>query len=93
MPSQNSSAIQNTLLRAQAKLWQLDLLKEYDNLFRIEECELLLGTPGTRVNRSDNSIQELVEELEFEASKRELGVLAVDSHEDMAKHLIEKAAA
>ncbi len=89
----SSSAIQNTLVRAQAKLWQLDLLRGDENLFKIQECELLLGMPEPKNTRSDNAIQEFVEELEFEASRRELRVFTVATPAAAASHVIEKAAA
>ncbi|MCY4263378.1 MAG: hypothetical protein OXE78_00780 [Gammaproteobacteria bacterium] len=89
----SSSAIQNTMMRAQAKLWQLDLLRDHNNLFKIEECELLLGIPHTYDNSRDSAIQEFVEELEFEASRRELSVLTVTTPAAAASHIIEKAAA
>ena len=89
----NSSSVQSALLRAQAKLWQLDLLRDEKNLVRDPYCELLLGLPISRDGANNNALTELVEELEFEASRRELGIFTATSPAAAAMHVIEKAAA
>ena len=89
----SSSAIQHTLVRAQAKLWQLDLLRDEESLFKIPDCELLLGIPQPEVGKNDKALREFVEELEFEASRRELSVYTTSSPAAAASHVIERAAA
>ena len=87
------TAIPKALIRAQAKLWQLDLLREDYQLFKPELCELLLGIPRSEDGVIHDKIKEFVEEIEYEAKKKELGVFATSSSSDAARHLIEKAAA
>ena len=81
--------IQRVLVRSQSKLWQLDRLRDENSLFHPESCELLLQTPNTDEN---SEIKEFVEELNYEASRRNLGLYTTTSVADAAKHLIEKAA-
>ncbi|MCY3689291.1 MAG: hypothetical protein OXI17_07525 [Gammaproteobacteria bacterium] len=87
------AAIPKALLRAQAKLWQLDLLREGEFLFKPESCELLLGIPQPEDGSVHGKIREFVEEIEYEAKKKHLGVFATSSATDAARHVIEKAAA
>ena len=87
------SAIPKALIRAQAKLWQLDLLREDYQLFKPEVCELLLGIPESEDGVVHHKVREFVEEIEYEAKKKELGVFATSSSNDAARRLIEKAAA
>ena len=87
------SAIPKALMRAQAKLWQLDLLREDHFLFKPELCELLLGMPRPKDGVVHGRIREFVEEIEYEAGKKGLGVFATYSTSDAATHVIEKAAA
>ncbi len=87
------AAIPKALLRAQAKLWQLDMLREGDFLFKPEHCELLLEIPRPRDGVIHNKIRKFVEEIAYEAQKKELGVFATSSATDAARHVIEKAAA
>lgn len=82
---------QQSLIRAQSKLWQLDRLRDEGTLFSPEYCELLLETPSQVVS-SSNSVEEFVSELHYEASKREIGLYASDSSLKAAQHLIERAA-
>lgn len=81
--------IQRVLVRSQSKLWQLDRLRDESSLFHPESCELLLQTPDIDDN---TEINEFVEELNYEASRRDLGLYTTTSPVDAAKHLIEKAA-
>lgn len=81
--------IQRVLVRAQSKLWQLDRLRDESALFHPESCELLLQTLDIDEN---SEINEFVEELNYEASRRELGLYTTTSPVDAARHLIEKAA-
>ena len=81
--------IQRVLVRAQSKLWQLDRLRDESALFHLESCELLLQTLDIDEN---SEINEFVEELNYEASRRELGLYTTTSPVDAARHLIEKAA-
>lgn len=81
--------IQRVLVRAQSKLWQLDRLRDESALFHPEICELLLQTPSTD---GTSDINEFVEELKYEASRRDLGLYTTASPVEAARHLIEKAA-
>ena len=81
--------IQRVLVRAQSKLWQLDRLRDESALFHPEACELLLQIPDTD---EKSEFSEFVEELDYEASRRDLGLYPTTSAVDAARHLIEKAA-
>ncbi len=87
------SSLQSALVRAQAKLWQLDLLRNEKDIFGVPNCELLLGLPQSEKAGRNKTIMEFVEELKYEASKRELKVYTASSPTEAAMHLIEKAAA
>ena len=84
--------IQHALVRAQSKLWQLDRLRDGDSLFSPEHCELLLQVPLVTTNESTSELEDFVEELRYEASKRELGLYTSNSYKDAAQHIIEIAA-
>lgn len=87
------ATIPKALIRAQAKLWQLDLLREDYQLFKPELCELLLGIPKSKDGVVHNKVKEFIEEIEYEAKKKDLGVFATSSSSDAARHVIEKVAA
>lgn len=90
---QEASRIQQGFVRAQSKLWQLDRLRDEGTLFKPQTCELLLNIPALDRNSSEFfSFQDFVEELRYEASKRELGVFASGSCDDAARHVIQNAA-
>ncbi len=82
--------LQNTLVRAQSKLWQLDRLRDGDTLFKPTMCELLLETPASNIGSDE--VDEFVDELKYEASKRELGLYTSNSSTEAARHLIKQAA-
>ena len=85
--------LQQGLVRAQSKLWQLDRLRDEETLFKPHLCELLLKTPPITEQDSDISLlKEFIEELQYEASRRELGIYTTESPTEAAEHLIEKAA-
>ena len=84
-----TNQIQKVLVRAQSKLWQLDRLRDESALFHPKFCELLLQIPDTE---ETSEVSEFVEELDYEASRRELGLYPTTSPVDAARHLIEKAA-
>lgn len=88
----SASAIQNVLIRAQAKLWQLDLLRDDRSLFNPDDCELLLGMPESEDGQIESGIQEFVDEIKYEASRRALSVYTATSPSVAASHVIEKAA-
>lgn len=88
-----ASRIQQGLVRAQSKLWQLDRLRDEGTLFKPDFCELLINIPEKSNNESQNSqFREFIEELRYEAARRDLGVYTSESALDAAKHLIGKAA-
>lgn len=85
--------IQQGLVRAQSKLWQLDRLRDEGTLFQPEVCELLLNIPGVTEENPDTPLfEDFVEELRYEASKRELSVFASGSVQAAARHVINNAA-
>ncbi len=82
--------IPQALIRAQSKLWQLDRLRDENRLFSPDVCELVLRAP----TREDGNevFADFVEELRYEASRRDLSVFATDSASEAAAHVIERAA-
>ncbi len=89
----DSSRIQQALVRAQSKLWQLDRLRDEATLFKPELCELLIQIPSQRQSGiNDQAFKDFVEELRYEASRRDLDVYASESHIDAANHVIARAA-
>lgn len=88
-----ANRIQQGFVRAQSKLWQLDRLRDEGTLFKPQTCELLLNVPSlSREESNFATFQDFVEELRYEASKRELSVFASGSSVDAAKHVIKLAA-
>ena len=84
--------IRRSLSRAQSKLWQLDRLREEESLlFRPEVYELLLEKPIANDASESSALNEFLEKLRIEASRRDLGLYATDSPADAARHLIENA--
>lgn len=84
--------IQHALVRAQSKLWQLDRLRDEGTLFTPDLCELLLKTPKVSEASEVTRLADFIEELEYEAAKRQLGIFSTNSFDDAASHLIEKVA-
>ena len=85
------SGRQNALVRAQSKLWQLDQLRDNGQLFQQDKFELVLYRPNTEGEDAD-SLGEFVEELSYEASRRELEIYTSNSPEEAARHVLECAA-
>ena len=83
--------IQQALVRAQSKLWQLDRLRDENSLFPPEICELVLRVPVQSDDCSE-ALTDLVNELRYEASRRELSVFATDSAVEAADRVIYQAA-
>jgi hypothetical protein len=83
--------IQQALIRAQSKLWQLDRLRDENRLFPLDVCELVLRAPG-QDGTEGGVFTDFVEELKYEASRRELSVFATDSATEAAAHVIARAA-
>ena len=84
--------IRRSLSRVQGKLWQLDRSREEESLlFRPEVYELLLEKPIANDAKEESALNEFLEELRIEASRRDLGLYATDSAADAATHLIKKA--
>jgi|GEM_PF-3453890 len=89
----DSSRIQQALVRAQSKLWQLDRLRDEATLFKPELCELLIQVPSQQSGSSEGqAFKEFVDELRYEASRRELNVYASGSYVDAANHVISRVA-
>lgn len=88
-----SKNVKRGLARVQSKLWQLDRLRDNETLlFRPEICELLLEYPVTRDSRETMAVNEFLEELRREASRRNINLYATESPADAARHLIDQAA-
>ena len=86
-------SVQSVLLRAQSKLWQLDCLRDaqINSLFKPSKYELLIKIPSISSNENESSIlKEFLEEVQYEASRKELGVFSTASPNDAAVHLIDK---
>ena len=89
----DASRIQQGLVRAQSKLWQLDRLRDEGTLFKPRLCELLLNIPSLTADQEQFLLfQDFVEELRYEAKKRDLNVFTSASASDAASHVIENAA-
>ena len=86
--TQNKSHRQESLIRAQSKLWQLDRLRDSNQLFHQEKYELVLYRPET----NDEYLIDFIEELKLEASRRNIHIYTSDNVVKTAKHIIESAA-
>ena len=84
--------IQQALIRAQSKLWQLDRLRDESRLFPLNICELVLRAPGQKDGDEGGVFADFVEELRYEASRRDLSVFSTESEIEAAAHVIERAA-
>lgn len=84
--------IQQALIRAQSKLWQLDRLRDERQLFPVDVCELVLRMPSPGNDNNDGIFTDFVDELKYEASRRDLSVFATDSVTSAAARVIERAA-
>ncbi len=84
--------IQQALVRAQSKLWQLDLLRDKGQLFQPDICELIFRVPIAKNENESSLLIDFTEELKYEASRREIELFATDLASAAAKHLILKAA-
>jgi hypothetical protein len=87
--SLTKSTHHDALVRAQSKLWQLDQLRDSNQLFHQNIYELVLYKPA---GRESDFVGEFLEELTNEASRRELSLYASSSPEEAAKHILECAA-
>ncbi|HYE74367.1 MAG TPA: hypothetical protein VEF04_13595 [Blastocatellia bacterium] len=86
-------SIQQALVRAQSKLWQLDQIRDAADLFRPSTYELVLRTPRHEIGLDDDFlIEEFIQELRHEAKRREISVFAASSPMEAAYRLIEQAA-
>jgi len=61
-------------------------------LFQPDVCELLFRTPETNNVKESSLFEDFIEELRYEASRREIELYTSESPKDAAKHLISKAA-
>ena len=82
----------SALLRAQGKLWQLDMLRDQKTLFGTKHCELLIKTPEQNASDDKAAILEVTDELKYEASRRDISLFVADSASVAATHLIDRAA-
>ena len=84
----NSQRMAVSLREARAYLWNLSLLTDAPNLlFKPDRLELLTG-----VQLDGKKVREAIEELTFEASRRDVVVSRVESSEDAARRIISMAA-
>ncbi len=88
--SVSKSHRQDSLVRAQSKLWQLDQLRDSPGLFHQDLYELVLYQP---VLKGEGSyISDSIEELRNEAKRKEISLYASHSPVDAANHVIKSAA-
>ena len=81
------------LARAQGKLWQLAMLKESPTDLIKPRCyELMLHNPDSGSDGLDNA-KDFVDELNWEAGKRQLSIRTVHSPEEAAQVILDNAAA
>ena len=84
----NSQRMAMSLREARAHLWNLSLLADVPNLlFKPDRLALLAG-----VQLDGKKVREAIEELTFEASRRDVVVSRVESSEDAARRIISMAA-
>ncbi len=84
----NSKRMAVSLREARAHLWNLSLLADAPNLlFKPDRLELLTG-----VQDDGRKVREAIEELTFEASRRDVFVSRVESSEDAARRIVSIAA-
>lgn len=84
----NSQRMAMSLREARAHLWNLSLLTDAPSLlFKPDRLELLTG-----VQLDGKKVREAIEELTFEASRRDVFVSRVESSEDAARRIISIAA-
>lgn len=84
----NAQRMAMSLREARAHLWNLSLLADTPNLlFKPDRLELLTG-----VQRDGQKVRDAIEELTFEASRRDVFVSRVESSEDAARRIIAMAA-
>ena len=84
----NSQRMTLSLREARAHLWNLSLLADTPNLlFKPDRLELLAG-----VQRDGQKVREAIEELTFEAGRRDVFVSRVESSEDAARRIVAMAA-
>lgn len=88
----DSKNAQSTLVRAQSKLWQLDMLRDQRTLFGSKHCELLMKTPELKATDDASAILEVTDELKYEASRRDISLFVAESANSAATHLIDNAA-
>lgn len=88
----DASGIQSALVRSQSKLWQLDRLRDQGNLFGNKVCELLLRKPSSIHSAESDSINAFTDELEYEASKRDISLFTTESLEEAALRVIQQVA-
>jgi len=85
----NKSHRQESLIRAQSKLWQLDQLRDSHQLFHQDIYELVLYQPQ---GHDDSFVFDFTEELKSEASRRDIGIYTSSSAAKAARHIINHAA-
>jgi hypothetical protein len=88
----NAQGIQTGLVRAQSKLWQLDCLRDNNTLFRPETCELIFQVPDEGNKPDKGAIYDFVEELRYEAGRRDIRLFTSSSPQEAANHLLVNAA-
>ncbi len=86
--SSSSARTHDALIRAQSKLWQLDQLRDSNQLFKQDKYELVLYRPEDE----DGIVGEFVDELRTEAARRQISLYEADRPEDAAAHIIKNAA-
>lgn len=86
-----SAQRQQSLIQAQSKLWQLDQLRDTRQLFQQNRYELILRK-SDHGGQGKTLVEELIDELRFEAEKRDIGLYTTSTAAEAAKHIIDCAA-
>lgn len=84
----------NLLQHFQAKLWQLDQIRDSALLGVPNDFELIIHETSAVISESikKNTVEEFIDELKQEAARREIGVFNARKPEQVAKHLMDKVA-
>ncbi len=88
----STNNLQSCLMRAQSKLWQLDLLRDHTELFTPDLCELIVQIPEGKSKVDEVTISEFVDELSYEAARKEIHLFTTTSFVEAANRVIKQAA-
>lgn len=85
------------LRSAQARLWQLHLLRDLASIDRPEVVELVVGHPDINssmyTDLEVNRLNDGIEELEFEAKRHQIDIYSSSNPTTAAEHIIQRSVA